>query len=61
LPQGRIAEATFYNWRKKYTGLMSFEMRRLKQLEDENGKLKRLVADLLLDEFMLQDVIKPRL
>jgi putative transposase len=56
-----IAEATFYNWRKKYAGLMPSEMRRLKQLEDENGKLKRLVADLSLDKAMLQDVIKRRL
>lgn len=56
-----IAEATFYNWRKKYAGLMPSEMRRLKQLEDENGKLKRLVADLSLDKTMLQDVIKRKL
>ncbi len=56
-----IAEATFYNWRKKYAGLMPSEMRRLKQLEDENGKLKRLVADLSLDKAMLQDVIKRKL
>lgn len=56
-----IAEATFYNWRKKYAGLMPSEMKRLKQLEEENGKLKRLVADLSLDKFMLQDVIKRKL
>ena len=56
-----IAEATFYNWRKKYAGLMPSEMRRLKQLEEENGKLKRLVADLSLDKAMLQDVIKRKL
>jgi putative transposase len=53
-----IAEATFYNWRKKYGGLEPSEMRRLKQLEEENGKLKRIVADLSLDKAMLQDVIK---
>ena len=53
-----ISDATFYNWRKKYAGLMPSEMKRLKQLEEENGKLKRLVADLSLDKFMLQDVIK---
>ena len=56
-----IAEATFYNWRKKYGGLMPSEMRRLKLLEGENSKLKRLVADLSLDKAMLQDVIKRKL
>jgi len=56
-----IAEATFYNWRKKYGGLMPSEMKRLKQLEEENSKLKRLVADLSLDRAMLQDVIKRKL
>lgn len=53
-----ISEATFYNWRKKYAGLIPSEMMRLKQLEEENAKLKRLVADLSLDKAMLQDVIK---
>ncbi len=52
-----ISEATFYNWRKKYAGLMPSEMKRLKQLEEENGKLKKLVADLSLDKAMLQDVL----
>lgn len=56
-----IAEATFYNWRKKYGGLMPSEMKRLKQLEDENGKLKKIVADLSLDKAMLQDVIRRKL
>ena len=41
-----ISDATFYNWRKKYAGLMPSEMRRLRQLEEENLKLKRIVADL---------------
>lgn len=50
-----IGEATFYAWRKKYAGLMPSEMRRLRQLEEENGKLKRLVADRSLDKAMLQD------
>jgi putative transposase len=45
-----ISEATYYNWRKKFGGLMPSEMRRLKQLEEENGKLKRIVADLALDK-----------
>jgi putative transposase len=56
-----ISEATFYNWRKKYAGLMPSEMKRLRQLEDENGKLKKLVADLSLDRAMLQDVIRRKL
>ncbi len=56
-----VAEATFYNCRKKYAGLMPSEMKRLKQLEEENGKLKRIVADLSLDKAMLQDVIKRKL
>lgn len=56
-----IAEATFYNWRKRYGGLMPSEMKRLKLLEEENSKLKRLVADLSLDKAMLQDVIKRKL
>ena len=55
-----ISEATFYTWRKKYAGLMPSEMKRLRQLEDENGKLKRIVADLSLDRAMLQDVIRRR-
>ena len=56
-----ISEATFYNWRKKYGGLMPSEMKRLKQLEEENTRLKRIVADLSLDKEMLQDVIKRKL
>ena len=56
-----ISEATFYNWRKKYVGLMPSETKRLRQLEDENGKLKKLVADLSLDREMLQDVIRRKL
>lgn len=56
-----IAEATFYNWRKKYGGLMPSEMKRLKMLDEANARLKRLVADLSLDKAMLQDVIKRKL
>lgn len=56
-----ISEATFYNWRKKYGGLGPSELRRLKQLEEENAKLKRLVADLSLDKAMLQDVLSRKL
>ena len=53
-----ISEATFYNWRKRYVGLMPSDVKRLRQLEEENGKLKRLVADLSLDKAMLQDVLQ---
>lgn len=53
-----ISEATFYNWKKKYGGLGVTELRRLRQLEDENSKLKQIVADLTLDKLMLQDVLK---
>ena len=53
-----IPEATFYNWKKKFGGLGVSELRRLRQLEEENSKLKQLVADLSLDKQMLQDVLK---
>lgn len=56
-----ISQATYFNWKKKYDGLLPDEMRRLKQLEDENSKLKKLVADLSLDREMLQDVIRRKL
>lgn len=56
-----ISEATFYNWRRKYAVLLPSEMKRLKQLEEENQRLKRLVADLSLDKEMLQDVIRRKI
>ena len=56
-----ISDATFYNWRKKYGGLLPSEVRRLKQLEETNNNLKRIVANLSLDKAMLQDVIKRKL
>jgi putative transposase len=56
-----ITEQTFYRWKKKYSGMTSSEVRRLKQLEEENRRLKRLVADLSLDKAMLQDVISKKL
>ncbi len=56
-----ITEVTFYRWKKKYAGLGVAELRRLKQLEDENRRLKRLVADLTLDKQMLQDVLSKKL
>jgi putative transposase len=57
----QITEATFYRWKKKYAGMGVPELRRLKQLEDENGRLKRLVADLTLDRTMLQEVLAKKL
>ena len=56
-----ISQATYFNWKKKYEGLTPPEMRRLKLLEEENAKLKKLVADLSLDREMLQDVIRRKL
>jgi putative transposase len=56
-----ISEATFYNWKKKYGGLGVSELRQLRQLQEENSKLKQIVADLSLDKQMLQDVIKKKL
>ena len=56
-----ISEATYFNWKKKYDGLLPSEMRRLKQLEDENSKLKKIVAELSLDKEMLQDVLRRKL
>lgn len=56
-----ISEQTFYRWKKKFDGLGVAELRRLKQLEEENRKLKQLVADLSLDKKMLQDVVSGKL
>ena len=56
-----ISQATYFNWKKKYDGLLPDEMRRLKQLEDENAKLKKVVADLALDKAMLQDALRRKL
>ena len=53
-----VSEATFFRWKKQFAGMGVAEIRRLKQLEDENAKLKRLVADLTLDKTMLQDVLR---
>ena len=52
-----VLEQTFYRWKKKFAGLGVAELRRLRQLEEENKKLKALVADLSLDKKMLQDVV----
>lgn len=56
-----ISSATYFNWKKKYAGLLPDDMRRLKALEDENGRLKKIVSDLTLDREMLQDVIRRKL
>ena len=56
-----ISEQTFYRWKKLYGGLGVGELRRLKQLEDENRNLKQLVADLSLDKHILQDVLSKKL
>jgi putative transposase len=56
-----ITQATFYNWKKKFGGLGVSELRKLRQLEEENHQLKKLVADLSLDKQMLQDVLKKKL
>jgi len=52
-----IAEQTFYRWKKQYVGLEVDRVRQLKQLQEENGRLKQLVAELSLDKTMLQDVL----
>ncbi len=56
-----ISDATFDTWRKKFGGLGPSELRRLKQLEEENQRLKRVVADLSLDKAMLQDVLSKKI
>ena len=55
-----ITEQTYYRWKKVYGGMPPSEARELKQLRDENAKLKRLVADLSLDKVMLQDVVQKK-
>ena len=56
-----ISDATFYNWKKKYGGLGVSELRRLRQLEEENRRLKQMVADLSLEKQMLQEVVRKKL
>jgi putative transposase len=55
--QHGISEATFYNWKAKYGGMSVSDVQKLKRLEDENSKLKRVVADLTLDNVVLKDLI----
>ena len=56
-----VSEQAFYRWKKQYGGLAVNEIRRLKQLEEENRRLKQLVADLSLDTLILQDVLQKKL
>lgn len=56
-----VTDVTFYRWKKQYANMDVSEIRRLKQLEDENHRLKRLVADLTLDKQMLQEVLSKKL
>ena len=53
-----VTEQTFYRWKRKYAGLGVVELRRLKSVEDENRRLKQLVADLTLDKHMLQEALR---
>jgi putative transposase len=55
-----ISEATFYKWKKEYAGLEPSQVRELKQVLDENARLKKLVADLSLDKAVLQDVLSKK-
>jgi putative transposase len=55
-----VSQQTVYNWRKKYTGMGTTEIRKMRALEEENKQLKRLVADLSLDKHMLQDVLSKK-
>lgn len=59
--QAGITEQTFYRWKKQYVGLEIDQVRQLKQLQEENARLKRLVAELSLDKTMLQDVLAKKL
>ena len=56
-----ISEATYYVWKKRYANMGLLEVRELRQLRDENARLKRLVADLTLDRHVLQEVIKKKI
>jgi len=52
-----ISQPTFYNWRKKYSGMEASQLKKLKELEAENDKLKKMYADIALDNKMLKDVL----
>jgi putative transposase len=55
-----IHQGTFYNWRKKYSGMDTSQLKRLKELEDENARLKKMYAELSLDNVMLKDVLSKK-
>ena len=55
-----VSEATFYAWKKRYAGMGIAELRRVRQLEEENRRLKQVVADLTLDKQMLQEVVQKK-
>jgi len=55
-----ISEQTFYTWKKRFAGMGAAELRRVRQLEDENRRLKTLIADLTLDKHMLQEVLREK-
>ena len=59
--KGGFSDATFYKWRSKFGGMEASDAKRLRELEEENSKLKQLVADLSLDKKMLQDVLSKKL
>ena len=56
-----ISQTTYFNWKKNYAGMLPTDMKNLRELEDENRRLKKIVADLSLDKEMFQDVIKRKL
>ena len=56
-----ISDVTFYNWKSKYSGMELSELKRLRELESENGKLKRIVAELNLENYALKDLIEKKL
>jgi len=56
-----ISDVTFYNWKSKYSGMQLSELKRLRELESENGKLKRIVAELNLENYALKDLIEKKL
>ena len=56
-----ISEATYYNWKTKYGGMEASDIKRLKELEDENRRLKQMYADLSLDNKMLKDIVEKKL
>ena len=55
-----ISEATFYNWKRKYGGMDTSQLKKLKELEEENSRLKRMYADLSLDHFLLKEVLEKK-